>query len=174
MWFGVLFIHQGLYEGGAFRFTLRIPESYPDCSCPVSRTSLNKCSGSPSFIQFMNFCVRFRVLPLSLQYFIQSFTQTLVILTSLVDSPNGGEAVTCLLHIRLSSMTYILLCHVRIGVFNSFFRRNVNHIWQVLLYARRVFYKIDTKLPLNEDAAELWVSIDLTGLVNFQSCHNQS
>ena len=37
------------------------------------------------------------------------------------------------------------------------FRRNVNHIWQVLLYARRVFYKIDTKAPLNPEAAVLYV-----------------
>ena len=37
-------------------------------------------------------------------------------------------------------------------------KRNVNHIWQVLLYARRIFYKIDTKEPLNPEAAVLWVA----------------
>ena len=37
----------------------------------------------------------------------------------------------------------------------SIFRRNINQLWQVLLYARRVFYKIDTKCPLNEEAASL-------------------
>jgi hypothetical protein len=31
----------------------------------------------------------------------------------------------------------------------------VNHIWQILLYARRCFYKIDTKDPLNVEAAQL-------------------
>ncbi len=31
----------------------------------------------------------------------------------------------------------------------------MNHIWHVLLYARRVFYKIDTKNPLNPEAAVL-------------------
>lgn len=35
------------------------------------------------------------------------------------------------------------------------FRRNHNHIWQVLMYARRVFYKIDTTSPLNPEAAVL-------------------
>ncbi|KAJ1972198.1 hypothetical protein H4R35_004809 [Dimargaris xerosporica] len=28
-WFGVLFIHQGPYEGGTFRFVVKIPEHYP-------------------------------------------------------------------------------------------------------------------------------------------------
>lgn len=36
------------------------------------------------------------------------------------------------------------------------FRRNHNHIWQVLMYARRVFYKIDTTSPLNPEAAVLY------------------
>ena len=31
----------------------------------------------------------------------------------------------------------------------------MNHIWQVLLYARRVFYKLDSKAPLNPEAAVL-------------------
>ncbi|KAJ8302433.1 hypothetical protein KUTeg_018829 [Tegillarca granosa] len=35
-------------------------------------------------------------------------------------------------------------------------RRNTNHIWQVLLYARRIFYKIDTKMPWNPEAAVLY------------------
>ena len=34
-------------------------------------------------------------------------------------------------------------------------RRNVNHIWQILLYTRRAFYKIDTSEPLNQEAADL-------------------
>lgn len=41
--------------------------------------------------------------------------------------------------------------------FLSFSRKSANHIWQVLLYARRVFYKIDTKLPWNKEAASLYV-----------------
>uniref|UniRef100_A0A8C6EKI0 AKT-interacting protein n=1 Tax=Microcebus murinus TaxID=30608 RepID=A0A8C6EKI0_MICMU len=35
-------------------------------------------------------------------------------------------------------------------------KRNHNHIWQVLMYARRVFYKIDTASPLNPEAAVLY------------------
>lgn len=34
-WFGVIFIRQGLYQGGVFRFTLYVPDNYPDCDCPV-------------------------------------------------------------------------------------------------------------------------------------------
>jgi hypothetical protein len=34
-------------------------------------------------------------------------------------------------------------------------RKNVNHIWQVVQYVRRAFYKIETKSPLNQEASEL-------------------
>lgn len=37
-------------------------------------------------------------------------------------------------------------------------RPNVNHLWQVLLYARRIFYKIETNEPLNKAAADLFDS----------------
>lgn len=40
-------------------------------------------------------------------------------------------------------------------------RRNYNRIWQVLMYARRVFYKIDTTSPLNPEAAVLYVTFAL-------------
>ena len=35
-------------------------------------------------------------------------------------------------------------------------KRNVNHIWQILLYTRRVFHKIDTTAALNSEAAQLF------------------
>lgn len=35
-------------------------------------------------------------------------------------------------------------------------RKNINHLFQVLLYARRIFYKIDLKDPLNSEAARLY------------------
>ena len=34
-------------------------------------------------------------------------------------------------------------------------KRNVNHMWHVLSYVRRAFYKIDTTLPANNQAAAL-------------------
>ncbi len=47
--------------------------------------------------------------------------------------------------------------YVRLSKLFALFRRSVNHIWQVLLYARRAFYKIDTKDPSNPDAAVVYV-----------------
>ena len=35
-------------------------------------------------------------------------------------------------------------------------KRNVNHIWQLLLYTRRIFYKIDLSSPLNMEAATMY------------------
>ncbi|XP_023707713.1 protein crossbronx homolog [Cryptotermes secundus] len=35
-------------------------------------------------------------------------------------------------------------------------RKNVNHIWQVVQYVRRAFYKIETKSPFNQKASELY------------------
>ncbi|XP_038069895.1 AKT-interacting protein-like [Patiria miniata] len=97
-WFGVLFIRQGLYQEGIFKFDLLIPENYPD-------------GDSPRLI------------------FRPSIFHPIV-------DPVSGE----------------------LDVQRAFtkWKRNVNHIWQVLLYARRVFYKIDTKAPLNPEAAVLY------------------
>ncbi|XP_068620940.1 AKT-interacting protein [Battus philenor] len=34
-WFGVIFVRSGVYEGGVFRFTLNLPEKFPDENVPV-------------------------------------------------------------------------------------------------------------------------------------------
>lgn len=36
LWNGVLFLREKLYAGGALRFTMTIPDNYPDGDCPVS------------------------------------------------------------------------------------------------------------------------------------------
>jgi len=36
-------------------------------------------------------------------------------------------------------------------------KRNVNHIWQILLFARRAFYKIEAKDAVNEEAANTYL-----------------
>ncbi|KAB7501427.1 AKT-interacting protein [Armadillidium nasatum] len=96
VWFGVIFIRQGLYQGGIFRFALHIPENYPDGDVP------------------------------------SVFFETPVF-HPLVD-PETGEL------------------EVKKG-FSNKWRRNVHHLWHVLLYLRRIFYKIETVNPLNPEAA---------------------
>lgn len=39
VWFGVIFIRHGLYQDGVFKFTVYIPDNYPDGDCPVSEKS---------------------------------------------------------------------------------------------------------------------------------------
>lgn len=39
VWFGVIFIRHGLYQDGVFKFTVYIPDNYPDGDCPVSKES---------------------------------------------------------------------------------------------------------------------------------------
>lgn len=34
LWFGVQFIRQGVYQGGVFRFTITLPQNFPDGGCP--------------------------------------------------------------------------------------------------------------------------------------------
>ncbi|XP_058800067.1 AKT-interacting protein homolog A-like isoform X2 [Phymastichus coffea] len=34
LWFGVQFIRQGIYQGGVFRFTITLPQNFPDGKCP--------------------------------------------------------------------------------------------------------------------------------------------
>ncbi|XP_013411457.1 uncharacterized protein LOC106174438 isoform X3 [Lingula anatina] len=97
-WNGVLFIRQGLYQEGIFRFSLFIPENYPDGDCP------RLVFDPPVFHPVIN--------------------------------PESGE-----LDVKRAFQKW---------------RRNVNHIWQVLLYARKIFYKIDTKNPWNPEAAVLY------------------
>ncbi|XP_021364429.1 AKT-interacting protein-like isoform X2 [Mizuhopecten yessoensis] len=98
VWYGVLFIRQGLYQEGAFKFTVIIPDNFPNGDCP-------------------------------------SLVFDLPVFHPLVDPLTG-----------------------QLDVKRAFqkWRKNVNHVWQVLLYARRVFYKIDSKSPLNKEAAELY------------------
>lgn len=35
VWFGVQFVKQGIYQGGVFRFTISLPQNFPD-GCPVT------------------------------------------------------------------------------------------------------------------------------------------
>ncbi|XP_066439869.1 AKT-interacting protein [Eleutherodactylus coqui] len=98
MWFGVIFMRHGLYQDGVFKFTVYIPDNYPDGECP------------------------------RLVFDIPVFHP-------LVD-PISGE-----LDVKRAFAKW---------------RRNHNHIWQVLMYARRIFYKIDTTSPLNPEAAVLY------------------
>ena len=96
-WFGIIFIRQGIYQEGIFRFKILIPENYPDGDCP-------------------------RVL---------------------FEHP--------VFHPLVDTETHEL--DVKRGFHK--WRRNVNHIWQVLLYMRKCFYKFDTKEPINTEAANL-------------------
>uniref|UniRef100_A0A8D3DI46 Akt interacting protein n=1 Tax=Scophthalmus maximus TaxID=52904 RepID=A0A8D3DI46_SCOMX len=98
LWFGVIFIRHGLYQDGVFKFTVYIPDNYPDGDCP------------------------------KLVFDIPVFHP-------LVD-PVSGE-----LDVRRAFTKW---------------RRNHNHIWQVLMYARTIFYKINTTEPLNPEAAVLY------------------
>ncbi|XP_021923601.1 protein crossbronx homolog isoform X2 [Zootermopsis nevadensis] len=98
LWFGVLFVRQGVYQGGIFRFCIQIPEGFPDGECP-------------------------RVV------FQSKIFHPMI-------SPNSWE-----MDLRSGFQEW---------------RKNVNHIWQVVHYVRRAFYKIETKSPLNQEASELY------------------
>lgn len=37
VWFGVVFVRAGFYEGGVFRFTLTLPDEFPNDDVPVSK-----------------------------------------------------------------------------------------------------------------------------------------
>jgi len=98
VWSGLLFIRQGLYQGGAFRFSLTIPDNYPDGDCPTFVFEY------PVFHPIVN--------------------------------PVSGE----------------------VDIKRAFprWRRNVNHLWQVFLYVKKIFYKMDLKSPVNQEAASLY------------------
>lgn len=99
-WFGVMFIRQGMYQGGVFRFIVRIPETYPDGDCP------DIIFETPVFHPQVDYDL------------------------GILDVRKGFQK----------------------------WRRNVNHIWHLLLYARRIFYKIEPNDPHNVEAANLFVN----------------
>ncbi|XP_031687095.1 AKT-interacting protein isoform X3 [Oncorhynchus kisutch] len=114
MWFGVIFIRHGLYQDGVFKFTVYIPDNYPDGECPRVVFDI------PVFHPLVD--------PVSGELDVRrAFTKWSSV-------PHG-------LFLQLDSDTAM---------------RNHNHIWQVLMYARTVFYKINTMEPLNPEAAVLY------------------
>ncbi|KXJ25296.1 Protein AKTIP-like [Exaiptasia diaphana] len=98
VWYGVIFIRMGDYQDGIFKFTMTVPDNFPDGDCPKFEFK------PPIFHPVVNM--------------------------------ETGE----------------------LDVKRAFpkWRRNINHLWQVLIYSRRIFYKIDTKEPLNPEAANLY------------------
>lgn len=113
VWFGVIFIRQGSYQEGIFRFNLHIPENYPDGDVP----------------------------------------------TVVFETP--------VFHPLIDPETREL--DIKRGFANKW-RRNVNHLWHVLLYVRRCFYKIETSHPLNPEAAVLYDSDNEMFLLRVREC----
>lgn len=57
VWYGVIFIRSGLYEGGIFRFTLSLPEKFPDDEVPVSILRINpQLDKFTYYYYFLSFC----------------------------------------------------------------------------------------------------------------------
>lgn len=51
-WDGVIFIHSGIYEGACFKFSMRIPPHYPDCTAPVCCRKCHISLDAPSWHHF--------------------------------------------------------------------------------------------------------------------------
>ena len=50
------------------------------------------------------------------------------------------------------------VCKQRLKIFCvifHFFRRDINHLYQLLAYARKIFHQIDTINPVNPEAGKL-------------------
>jgi len=97
-WHGVLFIRQGLYQEGVFRFQVLIPNNFPDGDVP------NIAFEHPVF------------------------------------------------HPSIDPVSHKL----NVKQYFPKWKRNVNHIWQVLLFCRKVFYKLETAKAVNAEAAQLY------------------
>ncbi|XP_023349969.1 AKT-interacting protein isoform X1 [Sarcophilus harrisii] len=124
MWFGVIFIRHGLYQDGVFKFTVYIPDNYPDGDCPRLVFDI------PVFHPLVD--------PISGELDVKrAFAKWRLVFSFLL-------------------IEYCMKEPWRLKSSHFSFRRNHNHIWQVLMYARRIFYKIDTTTPLNPEAAVLY------------------
>lgn len=54
-----------------------------------------------------------------------------------------------------SFLTHLPPSHTSLPHTPPFLRRDVNHIYQLLMYARKIFYNIDVAHAVNEEAAKL-------------------
>ena len=102
-----------------------IPDNYPDGDCPVRIVDLLLA------VMFSG------IVPNTETYFACRM-QRLVF-----DHPVFHPAVDALTH----------ELDLRRGFHK--WKRNVNHIWQILLYARRAFHKIESKDAVNQEAADV-------------------
>ncbi|XP_046990278.1 protein crossbronx homolog [Schistocerca americana] len=116
LWFGVLFVRQGMYQGGVFRFTLHLPETFPD-------------GGFPRIV------------------FQSKIFHPMI-------SNETGE-----IDIRSGFTEWC---------------KNVNHIWQVLQHTWRAFYKVESKIPLNVEASELYSKNPTAFQERVQECVKES
>ncbi|CAI8021444.1 Protein AKTIP homolog [Geodia barretti] len=98
IWYGLLIIRRGLYQGALFKFKLLIPANYPDGGCP----ELDFQTG---------------VYHPKIEY-------------------DTGELDTKKEFPR--------------------WRRDINHLYQLLAYARKIFHQIDTTNPVNIEAGKLY------------------
>lgn len=100
IWYGLMFVRTGMYQGAVFKFTLSIPMNYPDGGCPA-------------------------------------FDFQAGVFHPLVHAETGE------LDTKKEFQRW---------------RRDVNHLRNLFLYARNIFYSIDTAHTLNGEAARLYTS----------------
>ena len=115
VWYGLLCVRGGVYQGAMFKFTILIPANYPDGGCPVSQEGLTLSS---------------RQIPL----LIQEFDFQAGVYHPLVDLETGE------LETKKEFQRW---------------RRDLNHVYHLLTFARKIFYNIDTNHAANKEAAEL-------------------
>ncbi|CAK1549878.1 unnamed protein product [Leptosia nina] len=98
LWYGVIFVRSGCYGGGVFRFTLTLPDTFPNEKVPV---------------------------------------------------------------VTFSSQLYHPAVDCNTGDLNlnevfPQWDRNQNHIWQILKYLHWIFYNLNIKAPVNDEASILF------------------
>ncbi|XP_018913959.1 AKT-interacting protein isoform X2 [Bemisia tabaci] len=111
-WYAVLFIRSGPYEGAIFRFTMLIPETFPDSTTP--------------------------------KVIFQSDT-----FHPQIDKDSGE------LNIREKFPEW---------------RKDLNHLWQVLDYTQSIFYNIETKNAVNLESTNLFETDLETWKLRISAC----
>lgn len=137
MWLCVLFVHNGPWQGGVFRFVLKFPDSFPDAS---SQNNLPVRNLWTLFSGSFNILLVHWVTPnLHLCLQVVQFT---------------GSYPKCHPLINPSRGTFDIKRYYKT------YNRSSHHIWQLLKCTRKIFYKleiIDKILYPNKTAAELYL-----------------
>ena len=164
MWVGVVFVRQGLYKGGIFKFSVQIPKEFPDGTPPVSEVmpvglrtfATSPCPYPPTVHHPAPTPLQCITLPLP-PYSASPcpYPPTVHHLCHITPAPTPLQCITFdhkVYHPQVDP------CSGEVNLTNEEFPRKPRlpqHVYQVLECMRSLFFTIDPTGATNQEAEQL-------------------